>query len=340
MRKLLISCAIIAQGLGVVCAQSISDVIPQEQRHHDFGAVAKASRAEHRFVLHNPFSTDLVIQSVRASCGCTTPVLETQVIKPGQSGSLMAKFNTDRFNGEKKATLTLSIAQPYSTELQLNVRGYIRTDVVLQPGEAVFGSVPEASRPTLTLDLNYAGRSDWQVLDISCPFAYVKASFTEVSRGGGRVRYTIEISLEPSAPEGYLESQLVVHTNDNRLKTLPIRLAATIEKPLRVAPATIALGRVKPHEPIPQRLTITSKSDFRISDIKSEIAEIRFDSPGKPSRVHMLPLVIAPNPLSDFSEGEVKGKILVHIDTSETPIEVPLSYTLESDKLADAQLAP
>lgn len=103
MRIFFFACALIAQGVCTLSAQSISDIVKPNERYHDFGAVPKASKAEHRFSLHNPFNTEIQIQGVRASCGCTTPILETRVIKPGETGYLTAKFNTDRFNGEKKS---------------------------------------------------------------------------------------------------------------------------------------------------------------------------------------------------------------------------------------------
>lgn len=337
MRVFLLSCAVTALCAANLSAQSISDVIAPENRHFDFGAVPKASKVEHRFALRNPFKTDLHIQSVRTSCGCTTPSLENQVIKPGETGFVMAKFNTDRFSGEKKATLTLSIAKPYFTELQLNVKGYIRTDIVLNPGEAAFGSVPEGTAKQLTLDLNYAGRSDWQIKDIICPYSFVKANFQEISRNNGRVQYAIQVNLDGAAPEGYLSSQIVIHTNDHRLKTFPLRFTATVEKPMQIAPPKVALGKVKPNEPISQRLTISGKSDFQVIGLTSDIAEIRFEPNAKSSRVHMLQVIISPKLPQQFSDGEVNGVIEIQTDAGDAPLKIPLSFVFETDKLADVE---
>lgn len=340
MRNLVLACAVVAHGSCVLLAQSVNDVLPRDQRQHDFGAVPKASKAEHRFVLHNPFASDMIVQSVRTSCGCTTPTIVDKVIKPGQTGVVLAKFNTDRFTGEKKATVTVTLSQPQHNEIQLNVRGYIRSDIVLHPYEAAFGSVPEGDTAKLMLELNYAGRSDWTIKDITCPFSYVKANFTEVSRDGQRVRYAIEVLLDGSAPEGYFENQLVIHTNDNRLRNFPIHVSASVDKPLKTAPSSLALGRVKPNEPISARVTLSSKSEFSILEISSEVAEIRFETPSRPSRVHMLQLVIAPklgNALDQptLLDQEIKGKIIFKTDLSENTCEIPLSFSFETDKLAE-----
>lgn len=337
MRVTLFTCAFISLSFGQLFAQSFSDVIPADQRQFDFGAVPKTSKSEHKFPLFNPFQTDIHIQGVRASCGCTTPIVETKVIKPGETGYLTAKFNTDRFNGEKKATLTVTITKPYFTELQFNVRGYIRTDIVLNPGEVAFGSIAEGAPAKLKLELNYAGRQDWKIQDIVCPYSFLTANFQELSRSNGRVQYSIEVDLNATAPEGHLQNQIVIHTNDHRLKTFPIRFSVNVEKPIQIAPPRLALNSVKPNETITQRLTISAKTNFQITAINSEVADIAFEPTGKSSRIHMLQLVINPRAPAEFAEGEVNGFVLVQTDIGDSPIKIPISFSIESDKLADSQ---
>src|SRR5690606_496783 len=54
-------------------------------KHHDFGTVAVASKTEFRFPIRNTTTRPIHIQSVRASCGCTTATVETPYIEPGQT---------------------------------------------------------------------------------------------------------------------------------------------------------------------------------------------------------------------------------------------------------------
>lgn len=341
MKSVLFLCALIAPLAGPTFAQSTADIIANNQRNHDFGDVSKSAKTEYRFTLRNPFKTDMRISGVRASCGCTTPILESQLVKPGESVGLVAHFNTDRFTGDRKATLTVSIIQPIQTELQLNVKGYIRSDVVVYPGEAAFGSVPETTEKKLSLSVDYAGKSDWKINQISSPFGFVKAEFNEASRANGRVRYNVDVYLDGSAPEGFVENQLIIHTNDQRRKTFPIAFSASIDKPIQVSPTSFALEKVKPGEPINRRITITTKSDFKVLDITSNVAEIRFDVPENAKRIHVLNLSITPKTLEPGLNGEIKGtvKILTDVKTDK-PIEVPISFTLDAEKLANANSAP
>ncbi len=339
MRILQCLCAMIALSTCAAHAQSLNDVINPAQRHHDFGAVPRAGKFEHRFEIHNPYQVPMQLQGVRTSCGCTTPTLPETVVQPGQSVPLITKFNSDnlQLNGQKKATVTLTISSPISAELQFTVAGYIRTDIVVTPVEAAFGSMAEGIPKKLELAVNYAGRSDWQIVKLSSPFSFVKADFQEVERQGNHVKYLIHVGIEGDAPDGYLENLLVAHTNDRRLTSFPIRVTATVEKPLEFSPANVALKEIKPNESIEQLLVIKWKGKFQIKDITSDIAEIRFNRPIESKNAFALNLKIAPRLADDASSHHLNGNILIHTDISDQPFKIPMGVVFETEKLVEAK---
>lgn len=59
---------------------------------HDFGKVKAESQNEFFFVFKNTGKKPLIIESVRASCGCTTPIKPNKPILPGQKDSIQVKF--------------------------------------------------------------------------------------------------------------------------------------------------------------------------------------------------------------------------------------------------------
>ncbi len=332
MRPCFLGCALFAACLFApwtavaVPKDWLSSAIAPQARTHDFGTVARAAKTEHRFHITNHSASDLFIRGVRASCGCTTPIVETKKIPPGQTGSILARFNTGTFTGQKQATLTVSLDGAIRTELQLNVRGYIRSDVVLNPGEVRFGQVPEGEAKVIKIQVDYAGRSDWAIEKIVSPFDYIQAQFEEVSRGQGRVQYQISASITKGAPAGFLRNQLVLHTNDRRLTTLPIRLSAQVQSAIQFSPQSFALGRVKPGEPVPQRLVVKGKKPFRILDITSEAAEVRFDPIKDAKPAHLINIVLAPN--SQGLGGPVNSHVMLTTDLDDQPLKLGLSYEI------------
>jgi hypothetical protein len=338
MRSTVLCCAALAGAAFVGSfpsqshAQNLNQVIAPENRAFDFGAVARAASTEHRFVIKNPFDANLHIRSVRASCGCTTPMIENDTIPPGGEGAVLARFNTGSFTGQRSATITVSIDRPVHTELQLTVQGYIRSDIVFTPGEVSFGAVPEGAAQTRELTLNYAGRQDWAVTHITSPAEFITATFEERERAGGRVSYKLNVQLADDAPAGFFQNQLVLHTNDRRLTSVPLRVAFTVEPALQSSPVSIALGRVKPGEPVAQRLVLKGQEPFTIEEIMSEQAEIRFEQDTMAKRAFVLNLIVTPRnlpPTNQPNPDDVRGELLVRTSLLPEPLRIPLSFTLE-----------
>jgi len=185
-----------------------------ETTSHDFGTVARGERSEFEFALENIYVEDVHIASVRASCHCTTPEIKTETLRTHQKGAIIARFNTATFLGPRGATLTVTFDKPFFAEVQLNVRGFIRNDVMLQPGSVDFGSVDQGSGGERTLIVNHTGRQDWRISEVRSLNSYLSATATESSRNAGQVTYQIVVRLDRRAEAGYLAEDLTVLTND------------------------------------------------------------------------------------------------------------------------------
>jgi len=188
---------------------------------HDFGVVVRGAKAEFEFVLTNPYVEEVHIASVRSSCGCTTPRIKKEWLKTYESSAIVATFNTHLFIGSKGATLTVVFDKPYYAEVQLQVRGYIRSDVVFSPASVELGEVEPGSPVERKLDIHYAGRNDWQILEVRTPHPALKTQLVETARGGGQVRYQLTVRCEGQLPTGYYQDHLILVTNDPVSNQLP-----------------------------------------------------------------------------------------------------------------------
>src|SRR6185295_20140374 len=85
----------------------------------DFGAVPRAAKVEHRFVIKNIYKEDAHISSVRSSCGCTSPRIEKDSLKTYEKGAIVAAFNTATFTSQHRATVTMTFDKPFHAEVRL-----------------------------------------------------------------------------------------------------------------------------------------------------------------------------------------------------------------------------
>ena len=90
MRTLVATAIVVAAWASTVSAAQFSSLF--KTTNHDFGTVARAAKTEFRFTFDNPYNQTIQVRSVRTSCGCTTPSVETEIVPPGGRGSILAKF--------------------------------------------------------------------------------------------------------------------------------------------------------------------------------------------------------------------------------------------------------
>ena len=132
----------------IVCLALASSASAQEWANkmfntlsHDFGTVARGSKAQFRFQVKNIYEEDAHISSVRTSCNCTTPQVTKQDLKTFETSEIVADFNTRDFLGQKSATLAVIFDKPFPAEVQLHVAGFIHGEVIMQPGALDLGTV-------------------------------------------------------------------------------------------------------------------------------------------------------------------------------------------------------
>ena len=291
---------------------------------HDFGTVAVAADTEYVFPVVNTFSSPLHLRDIRASCGCTTPTILTETLQPGESGSIRAKFNTDTFRGKKGATLTVVMDRPFYSEIRLRVDGYIRSDMVFHPGSVDFGAIPAGSEAEKTVKILYAGRSDWDVVDVSGPHEWLTATANQTERQSGRVTYELTVRVEPDAPVGFFQREVVVTTNDRKMPRVPLKVTGRVESSINVSPSVLAAGTVRKGEPIEKRLVVMAKKPGAIDWIRADGWDIRCDAGETPSRSHVLPLTMT---YVGETTGSLKTELTVCVDGCTA--SVPLSASIE-----------
>jgi len=279
---------------------------------HDFGTVARGAETVYRFEITNKYKQPMTITGVSSSCGCTTPTVENGTFKTYEKAYVVAKFNTHTHVGRKGATLTVRFAPPYQAEVQVRVHGNIRSDVVFQPGAVQFGSVDQGATKEQRIAVNYAGRGDWQILDVTNDNDHFEVELEETSRRGGRVSYGLVVRLKDNLPAGYVKDQLTVITNDGRAESqrIPLFVEGRVVPEISVTPETLVLGDVEPGKPVTKKLIVRGKKPFRILDVNCGDDCFTFKTDEKSKALHFVQLTYLP----DNRPGSVKVPVQITTD--------------------------
>jgi Protein of unknown function (DUF1573) len=289
------------------------------EKDHDFGTVARGADTVFKFPVKNIYKQDVELISVRSSCGCTSPSLEHKVLKTGETGYVVAKFNTRTFDGVHSATLTVTVQWndngiTRTGEAQLHVHGNIRSDVVFQPGAIKFDGIDQGSKSEQQVRVKYAGRSDWKITDVRGASDDLEVELTEVGRQSNTVTYELLVRMKDTAPAGYFNEQLVLVTNDGSNPRIPLHVEGRVIPQISVAPEALRFGDVTMGATVPMKVLVRGKQPFKITSVESPSGAFEFKTDEESSPRHVVEVVFA----GKENPGPVKETIHITTDLGES----------------------
>jgi hypothetical protein len=281
---------------------------------HDFGTVARGSKQVYRFQVKNIYEEDAHIRAVSSTCGCTTPQIVKPDLKTFEVGEIVAEFNTISHVGQKHATIKVQFDKPFFAEVQLQITGLIRSDVVVTPGDVKLGSVDQGQGVEKKISVVYAGRNDWQIVDVKTADPHFEVEMNETARGTGRVAYDLTVRLTKDAPAGYIHDQLILVTNDEKAPELYVDIDGRVVSSITVSPSPLFMGLVQSGQTVEKKLFVRGKKPFKIVDVKCDDKSFTVrqdDDEAKP--VHLVPVQFK----AEGKPGKITREITLTTDAGE-----------------------
>lgn len=98
------------------------------QQTYDAGKVLAGEKVNHAFTFTNEGEGDLIIESVKASCGCTATAPKDKIIKPGASSEITATFDSRGRSGMQNKSITVKTNDPNQGTLILRLKVEVEKD--------------------------------------------------------------------------------------------------------------------------------------------------------------------------------------------------------------------
>ena len=108
----------------VIQDASVEALIDFDTLIHDFGTIIEGEMVVCYFDYLNNGESDLVITSVEATCGCTTPDWKREPLKPGERENLKVVFDATGRSGSQRKAITVRSNASNST-VRLNIMANI-----------------------------------------------------------------------------------------------------------------------------------------------------------------------------------------------------------------------
>lgn len=199
--SLLLMCA----GIAASFAEDLPE-ITFESIQHDFGTFPEENgKVSCEFSFTNTGKADLVLQKVKASCGCTTPDWTKEPVKPGEKGIVKATYNASGRPGSFTKTITVT---SNAGEKRLTIKGEVIPkaqkvedkyphnvgDLRLMKKNVYFNTVFYPSSKTEKIEVINNGAKDIKVAFQNAPkFVTVKCSKDVLKPGEtGEIEFTVK----------------------------------------------------------------------------------------------------------------------------------------------------
>lgn len=193
-------------------AQTIAPNISFEKVVHDFGKIKEeAGKVTYKFPFINTGQNDLLIDTVRATCGCTAPNWTRKPIPPGGTGFVAATFNpAGRPSAFSKYLYVTSNSKPASTKLTIKGEVLAKPKTIEDDYRYSMGALRLKANHLAFGNVTNTAKKDYQL-------EVVNNSDKEISLALERIPGHMEIEFKPSILKAH-EKGLIVAKYDASMK--------------------------------------------------------------------------------------------------------------------------
>ncbi len=108
------------EATSIVADSTAKATISFEKTVHDYGTINQGGNGSCVFFFKNDGNAPLILSSVRASCGCTSPSWTRDPVMPGASGEIKVTYDTNRVGAFSKTVTVNSNASNGAITLRIS----------------------------------------------------------------------------------------------------------------------------------------------------------------------------------------------------------------------------
>ena len=279
-----------------------------EPRKLDFGVIATGSESLKVLNIENTTNAVVHITGASPGCQCVMPGDPSQnLLQPGEKATIEVRMNTRSYKQQRDTYLTITFDAPQFATVRIPISAYIRTDVVFTPGKMDFGSKEVGAGGEVTCKIAYAGRPDWQILDIKYSKASTRilnAVLKEIARNPdlGTADFELTLTLDPAARPGRIREVITIVTDDAASPNVPLMVEGIVKSDIRLANDSVGMGALRPGEVKTVQVVVQGTKPFVVEDVdcpklqdcfkvvldseekKLQIVKLEFTAPDSPGK--------------------------------------------------------
>jgi uncharacterized protein DUF1573 len=202
--------------------------------------VERGTEVSHVFGLPNRGETDLRIDHVKTSCGCTVAVLSDEMIPPGREARVAVTLDTSRLAGRTTKTVTVYTNDPAAPVVSLSLTGQVNTDLVVSPTPLYLGRVQRGETVRREVLITPGREGGAYVVEQVEPGTRALHTRLESRTDGPGQRLVVE--LDRAVPLGHFNETLGLRTTSPNQPVITLPVLANVEGDVIVLPPQVTFG--------------------------------------------------------------------------------------------------
>lgn len=220
----------------------------------DLGAVKPVDGHERLVEIQNTGTSTLKIGPIVPLCTCVQVAENSFEVAAGESMELNIRAMLATYpSNEIKGSIRLHTNDPASPDVDIQVRGTILPEYVIEPAEIDFGRLKAGEKVAHSFIVRQAGDAPLVVERVEAPEG-LTATVEEIVPAGGvqedsQRQYRVNLSLSHELTPGSFNGTVTVITNIERLPRAQVKATAMVAGlEISVTPKVLAFGDASPGE--------------------------------------------------------------------------------------------
>lgn len=227
--KTIVLSAIIALVCSFSCLQAQPKIQVVEGTNIDFGDITTGQKSEHVLTIKNIGKDTLIINDVKASCGCTATMISERILPPTKEGKLSIAFNTASYGGKKVTKQVFITSNDTSNaRVTVNFTANVVNVLDLSPGVMTFDQAKLDSTYTKVIVIKNPAKKPVTITSAQTKFDQIKFKLLKTDLGPGE-QTELQVTLHATKP-GTFQNSINLTTDNPMQSNFEVKVYAWINR--------------------------------------------------------------------------------------------------------------
>jgi hypothetical protein len=205
-------------------------IIKFKEKKVDFGVVEEGKTKQVQFEFENIGDSLLLIKKISSSCGCTVAKLQKREYKPGEKGTIVARFHSRGYFGPVAKTVTVKTNQKKNSRIRLKFFGEVISErysrLRVTPKKVDFDKAMIGKKYLKIFKMENSGTINLKILEITHPPEIITEFSQYTLKPGGKA--DLMIKFKPLRIGKHTSFIRIATDSHNRFTT--IKISADVEE--------------------------------------------------------------------------------------------------------------